>query len=183
MLDVSTLDLSTLPSVALEEQSQLPTTPCIYFCLHESGEVLYVGKSLCPRQRWASNHHRLRQMKEIGDVTIAWLIVNSVNSLQELEEELIARFTPRFNRVKSSAPRASKTGLKVLRNTLRQFIEKRAMTPYTLSKCTSLPLNTIYRLVNDPCVIPTGKVMDIILNSFDDAYVTDILGRADEAIS
>lgn len=62
-----------------------------------------------------------------------------------------------------------------MKNRLKQFVEKRGITPYKLSKDTRLPLNTIYRLVNNPDVVPTGEVMDAILNQYTDASVGELL--------
>lgn len=62
-----------------------------------------------------------------------------------------------------------------MKNKLKQFVEKRDITPYKLSKDTGLPLNTVYRLVNNPGVVPTGEVMDAILNNYSDASVGELL--------
>lgn len=86
MVDPKTVNVATLPSVGMEERSLLPKVPCTYFCLSKDNEVLYIGKSLCPRQRWTASHHRFWQMKEIGDVRIAWLIVDSAALLEKTEE-------------------------------------------------------------------------------------------------
>ncbi len=62
-----------------------------------------------------------------------------------------------------------------MKNKLKQFVEKRKITAYKLSKQTGLPLNTVYRLVNNPDQVPTGEVMDAILNQFSDASVGELL--------
>lgn len=63
----------------------------------------------------------------------------------------------------------------VMKNTIRKFVERQGITAYALSKRTGLPLNTVYRLVNNPEVIPSGEVMDAILNEFDCASISDLL--------
>ncbi|MDV2992127.1 MAG: hypothetical protein N4J56_001781 [Chroococcidiopsis sp. SAG 2025] len=61
-------------------------------------------------------------------------------------------------------------------NTLKEFIESRpGLTAYQVHKLTRLPQNTIYRLVNDPKVIPSGAVMDAFFNAFPDATPNDLL--------
>jgi predicted transcriptional regulator len=62
-----------------------------------------------------------------------------------------------------------------MKNTIKEFVGKRGITAYALSKRTGIPLNTVYRLVNNPKVIPSGEVMDAILNEFNDASVSDLL--------
>lgn len=54
------------------------------------------------------------------------------------------------------------------------------MTAYKLSKQTGLPLNTVYRLVNNPSQVPSGEVMDAILNQYSDASVGELLEHSRE---
>lgn len=68
-----------------------------------------------------------------------------------------------------------------MKNKLKQFVEKRGMTAYKLSKQTGLPLNTVYRLVNNPSQVPSGEVMDAILNQYSDASVGELLEHCREA--
>lgn len=70
-----------------------------------------------------------------------------------------------------------------MKNTIKQFVERRGITAYALSKRTGLPLNTVYRLVNNPEVIPSGDVMDAILNQFGDATIVDLLAHSKEVVS
>lgn len=61
-------------------------------------------------------------------------------------------------------------------NTLKEFIEsKPGLTAYQVHKLTGLPQNTVYRLVRDPKVIPSGTVMDAFFNAFPDATPNDLL--------
>jgi len=62
MINPSSLNLLALPSVALEQRSQLPKTPAVYFCLDADGRILYIGQSSNPQLRW-KYHHR---QKTIG---------------------------------------------------------------------------------------------------------------------
>ena len=62
MINPSELQLSELPSVSLDDRSQLPETPSIYFAM-SNGVVQYIRRSVNPRQRWAA-HHRYEQLSE-----------------------------------------------------------------------------------------------------------------------
>ncbi len=68
-----------------------------------------------------------------------------------------------------------------MKNRLKQFVEKRNITAYKLSKQTGLPLNTVYRLVNNPEQVPSGEVMDAILNKFSDASIDELLEHSSAA--
>lgn len=66
-------------------------------------------------------------------------------------------------------------------NTLKEFIDNRGLTVYQFCKETGLPNNTGYRLYNNPQSIPTGEVMDAILNVYADSNVSDLLRHVREA--
>lgn len=63
----------------------------------------------------------------------------------------------------------------VMKNKVKQLLELRGVSGYALHKETGIALTTVYRLINEPHVIPTGEVMDIILNHFPDTTVADLL--------
>jgi len=71
----------------------LPTIPGIYFAIDSQGVVQYIGRSNNIRQRW-SQHHRNRQLKQIGGVKIAWIEVSDETLLPAIEEALIDWFDP-----------------------------------------------------------------------------------------
>ncbi len=104
MIAPETIDVTCLPSVALEERLQLPKTPCIYFAIDSQGVVQYIGRSNNPRNRWQS-HHKGIELALIGGIRIAYL-ESEVALLSEIERALIAYFCPPLNQViheKSSA--------------------------------------------------------------------------------
>lgn len=94
MINPHEICLDKLPSVSLEERSQLPETPSIYFAL-SSGVVQYIGRSQNPRIRW-KNHHRYSQLSEMADVAIAYLDCNE-ELLDDVEQALIEWFDPPLN--------------------------------------------------------------------------------------
>lgn len=67
MINPSELNLFLLPFVALEERSQLPSVPCIYFAIDSLGAVQYIGRSNNVRVRW-TNHHRCSDLETIEKV-------------------------------------------------------------------------------------------------------------------
>jgi len=90
-------DLSTLPNMKLECRGDFPTSRGLYFVCQGS-TLLYVGKAEQSfRQRWKS-HHRVEQLKDLSDITICFLEVNSpVSDFEKLEKMAIAKFKPSLN--------------------------------------------------------------------------------------
>lgn len=99
MISPESIDLAILPSIALCDRALLPSVPAIYFCLSESGEVLYIGKSVCPSERCYC-HHRHTELETIGKVRLAWLLVENINMICSIESALIYYFKPRLNQTK-----------------------------------------------------------------------------------
>jgi excinuclease UvrABC nuclease subunit len=96
MINPETLDLSTLPSVALEAKSDLPTQSAIYFAIDSQGTIQYIGQSVNVNQRW-QGHHRTKALKALGGVRIAYLTLDT-DLLREVEFALIKYFNPPLNR-------------------------------------------------------------------------------------
>lgn len=95
-MNPSEIDLLTLPSLSLEQRSQLPNTCCIYFAIDSQDIVQYIGRSLDLQQRW-TQHHRQCQLQNMDGVRIAWLTVDAPELLPEIEKALISWFAPRLN--------------------------------------------------------------------------------------
>ncbi|HEY9874498.1 MAG TPA: GIY-YIG nuclease family protein [Candidatus Obscuribacterales bacterium] len=95
--DIQGLDLSTLPSLSLSKKGELPRVPAIYFCISESDEILYIGRTINLASRW-QQHHRYSQLQTMGQVKLAWLQVSSPAYLPDMEKALIMRYKPRLNR-------------------------------------------------------------------------------------
>ncbi|MBW4617372.1 MAG: hypothetical protein KME21_29980 [Desmonostoc vinosum HA7617-LM4] len=56
MINPQTINPLTLPSVALNERSQLPSQPCIYFAIDSQGVVQYIGRTVNLQVRWLKYH-------------------------------------------------------------------------------------------------------------------------------
>lgn len=96
MINLETLDLSTLPGVALESKSELPTQSAIYFAIDSQGTIQYIGRSGNLKQRW-SQHHRYSQLVSTGNIRIAYLFLDA-DLLPNVEEALIKWFQPHLNK-------------------------------------------------------------------------------------
>lgn len=88
--------VDSLPSVSLEDRKLLPDSPGIYLAIAEDMTVLYVGQSTRVRTRWWQ-HHRFYELKEIGNVRIAWVTVSDPTLLLGIEKALISHFNPPLN--------------------------------------------------------------------------------------
>jgi transcriptional regulator with XRE-family HTH domain len=63
----------------------------------------------------------------------------------------------------------------MMKNTIAEFIQSRGLTRYALSTKTNIPSNTIYRLSKNNHEMPSGDVLNKILNTFSDATLLDLL--------
>jgi hypothetical protein len=84
------VNIDDLPSLPLEERSQLPPVPAIYFAIDSLGQVQYIGRSINLQQRWISHH----QTRHLDGARIAWMLVDSIELLPEIEKALVQWFNP-----------------------------------------------------------------------------------------
>ena len=100
-------DLSRLPSLPLLQRDSLPKCPAIYFVSNSKGYVLYIGRTVNLVQRWRE-HHRFNQLKRFNRkdcISISWMTCsNDINTLSNLENELIKLYKPPLNWSKVVAP-------------------------------------------------------------------------------
>ncbi|WP_416212685.1 GIY-YIG nuclease family protein [Nostoc sp. DedQUE04] len=96
LINPATIDPLALPSVSLQERSQLPARSCIYFAIDSQGVVQYIGRTVNLKNRWSS-HHCYGHLKRIGNVRIAYIEVSDHNLLAEIENALISHFNPPLN--------------------------------------------------------------------------------------
>lgn len=92
MIDLQKINPLSLPSVAVEDRKKLPEVPSIYFAIDGNNQIQYIGRSVNPRQRWAS-HHRIGQVQECR---IACMECDP-SLLNEVERALIEYFDPPLN--------------------------------------------------------------------------------------
>jgi hypothetical protein len=102
------LNLSSLPSIPLDERKNLPECSGIYFAINSAGEIQYIGRSTNIRQRWLQ-HHRYTQLKALGSVQIAWLQVSDSLLLPGIESALIEYFQPLLNNTEAQEWAARRT--------------------------------------------------------------------------
>lgn len=95
MINPQTINPLTLPSMALNERSQLPSQPCIYFAIDSQGVVQYIGRTVNLQARWLK-HHRYKQLAQSEDIRIAYLFIEP-DLLPEVEIALIEWFNPQLN--------------------------------------------------------------------------------------
>jgi toxin ParE1/3/4 len=99
MIDVSKIDLFSLPSLPLSERDLLPDSGAVYFVIDAENRLLYIGKAIHLRQRWKS-HHRSSQFESLKQVRLAWLSFDpplSNEALYRVEQECILHFRPPVN--------------------------------------------------------------------------------------
>lgn len=93
MLNPTSIDPLSLPSVPVADRKQLPEVPCIYFAIDSTDAIQYIGRSVNPRRRWQT-HHREPQVKECR---IAYMQCDEA-LLDQVEQALIEWFQPMLNR-------------------------------------------------------------------------------------
>ena len=91
MVNPQSLNLNSLPWLPLEEKTAFPRKSAIYFAIDSLGAVQYIGRSVNVRQRWG-NHHKYDELANVGNIKIAYLFVDAVVLLPEIEAALIDWF-------------------------------------------------------------------------------------------
>ncbi len=108
MIDPSTLKLKSLPWVPLDAVSCLPESAGIYFVVDLSKRVQYIGQSKNVRKRWRKHLHFKRLAKTKG-VKIAYLLLQDVELLTEVESAMIRYFDPPLNLTRPGYKRVNVT--------------------------------------------------------------------------
>lgn len=92
------LDISSLPSLPLEQHNQLPNVPAIYFVLSQDKPV-YIGQTMRLAHR-LGGHFRLAEFTELPSAIVAWFAVETSTTREQLlqqESAFIKRFRPEMN--------------------------------------------------------------------------------------
>jgi excinuclease UvrABC nuclease subunit len=95
MINPLTVDIASLPSVALSDRKAIPNSPAVYLMIDGDGSVQYIGKSCHPRQR-VSEHVKAGRLNFSKLSAIKCLPCPCVKQ-HPLEKGLIARFNPPQN--------------------------------------------------------------------------------------
>jgi hypothetical protein len=107
VLDPQTINLAILPSLLLEQRSEMPEIAAIYFAIDSQGVVQYIGRAKNLKHRWEA-HHKGVDLALMGGVRIAYLETDC-DLLPEVEKALIQYFKPPLNGFQKKVKK-SKTG-------------------------------------------------------------------------
>ncbi|WP_293134891.1 hypothetical protein [Microcoleus sp. bin38.metabat.b11b12b14.051] len=100
------IDVFCLPSVAFENRRQLPNESGVYFFIvpfFDNKVIYYIGSTFNLKLRLNAGHEQMKRIPNKSKLTIAYLKVPGFNrqnfhALRVLEEMLIERFNPIFNK-------------------------------------------------------------------------------------
>ena len=96
MIKPQEIDLESLPSVLLKDKDDLPRFAGIYFAIDDKDKIQYIGCTKNIKRRW-SRHQRYAELEKLGNVKIAYLLVDSFDLLPRIESALIHWFNPPLN--------------------------------------------------------------------------------------
>ncbi|MEH2034034.1 MAG: GIY-YIG nuclease family protein [Nostoc sp.] len=91
------INLSDLPSLTLNEKNKLPEITSIYFVISEKDEILYIGRTINLRQRWATHHRLTEFLSQHETAKVSWVEVKEASLLISLEKSMISYFKPSLN--------------------------------------------------------------------------------------
>jgi len=177
MLNLEELDIESLDYCLLKDRNQLPSFSAVYICLSDCMEVLYIGKSISLKCRWAS-HHLYSLFLEMPDVRIAWVQTPSERLLL-VEAQLIDFFRPRLNKAKSNVAKQIKSCTRKksgIECRLIQVMAEKRIGRGELAEKTGISLATISKLRSN--VYPTrielntiDKICKVLACNFGDLFV------------
>ncbi len=132
--------------------SAFPRNPAIYFAIDSQGTIQYVGRSLDPKNRWAS-HHKYEQLEAIGGIKIVYLFVDSIELLPQIESALILWFDPPLNAtgkhivdLKLPSSPQGETARGGIKFKLAEVRKKRGMSQNDLAKTVGMTLQNVQHL-------------------------------------
>jgi DNA-binding Xre family transcriptional regulator len=168
MINPSEINLSSLPWLPLDTKSAFPKNPAIYFAIDSQGTVQYIGRSLNPKNRWAS-HHKYEQLQAIGGIKIVYLFVDSGELLPEIELALISWFNPPLNVVgKDINTFGSTNDARNIKSTVRfrlaEVRKLRGMSQNQLAQSVGMTLQNIQHLERKAKSVPF-VTLNVLCNS------------------
>lgn len=99
MIDPKEIVLAALPSLPLEQSSELPQIPGIYIAYiadSSTNTIQYIGRSTNIYRRWRT-HHRFNDLIKVRNIRIAWIVIEDTSLLPGIESVLIRFFNPPLN--------------------------------------------------------------------------------------
>ena len=94
-LAMNIIDPFVLPCLPLAWKHGLPAIPAVYFAISKK-QILYIGSTKNLQARWSS-HDRLKKLKVIDSVQIAWYEVSDISELTKLEGQAVSALKPLLN--------------------------------------------------------------------------------------
>ena len=173
MINPETLDLTSLPWLPLEEKSAFPKKSAIYFAIDSLGTIQYIGRSLDVHQRWL-NHHKYKTLNDIGNIKIAYLFIDAVELLPEIEAALIDWFNPPLNISHRYKTKANQDGVKVICY-LKDLMDEKGINRLELSEKTGLAPTTIGRLYRNQASRFDVSTLEKLANYFELNSITQLL--------
>lgn len=133
MIEPKLLDFATMPSLLLSQRAYLPATAGIYFAIDSLDQIQYIGRSVNIRNRWLG-HHRKPELEILGNVRIAWVEIEDLTLLSQIEQMCIDYFDPPLNGLRSQ-------DTKIKNNTSGELMTRKAVTTRFF-----IPLECVARL-------------------------------------
>jgi DNA-binding Xre family transcriptional regulator len=143
MIEIDSVNPLDLPSVPLEQRSQLPETSCIYFAIDGEGVVQYIGQTKNLKRRWKA-HDKGVELGAIGGVKISYLDCDTT-LLNDIEKALIDWFDPPLNsRLRTHL--AVNTDESRIEIRLKQARESKQLSQYELAQRSGMSPQNIQKL-------------------------------------
>jgi hypothetical protein len=135
VVEPTSINVDSLPFVAIEDRRELPVNSCVYFAIDSQNVIQYIGQTINLRRRWGSHHHRLA-LEEQGKIRIAYLEISDTTLLASIEEALIQHFLPPLNKFVRKPPDIEE--LEAISNIspidLSPILTARSLTTYSAAK-------------------------------------------------
>lgn len=96
------INIASLPSLALNDKKNLPSVSAIYLVL-EGETIIYIGLAKNLYSRWRNYHQKMKHLRtRKTSLKIAWLECSDSDLMPAIEKALIAYFHPELNGKKTA---------------------------------------------------------------------------------
>lgn len=180
------LDPQQLPSIRLEDRSQLPSIVAVYFVLDGYDKVQYIGQSVKLKARICS-HTKLRTFKNLYSPRIAWLEINDTKALNQAEQLLIQCFNPPLNtlsKLRYEEAWLGNFGKQKVICKLNQLMANKGLNQWDVSSATGIHWLTISQLYRNRFVKINNSTATKLCQYFDvgiEGLLEVILEKRDSA--